>query len=233
MKEARRFLRYVLPGLVLLIEVCLYLWISSYHQFVQLIKEFGKDVAFPVSVFFASGGIGYLLSLIYHVLYWATGIRELVAVDHRPLIKDAVNRKWLKLQRRGDEGEVNVKELTQAGAWCIVTSFWHERKESSKRIKGANSRIDSLSDITHGLGTTVIGSIIAIPLWQCAHNRLLTKLSCICFCSCWDSCIITLILALSLVSCQACHAGRDPASKTAWIPACAGMTILGHTTSYG
>jgi hypothetical protein len=36
-----------------------------------------------------------------------------------------------------------------------------------------------------------------------------------------------------LVSCQACHAGRDPASKTAWIPACAGMTILGHTTSYG
>jgi hypothetical protein len=36
-----------------------------------------------------------------------------------------------------------------------------------------------------------------------------------------------------LVSCQACHAGRDPASKTAWIPACAVLTILGHTTSYG
>jgi len=178
MEEARRFLRYVIPGLLLMIEVSLYLWLSSYQQFVQLIKELGEDIAFPISIFLASGGIGFLLGVVYYTLYWTKGIR-LIAVNHLPLIEDVVKRGWLKLQRRDDGKEVDVKELTQSGAWRIVTSFWHERKESSLRIKAANARTDSLADIMHGLGTTFIGSIIAIPVWVFTHFKFSGESPCL------------------------------------------------------
>ena len=40
---------------------------------------------------------------------------------------------------------------------------------SSERIKEANPRINSLADIMHGLGTTLIGSVIAILIWIYIH----------------------------------------------------------------
>ena len=171
MEEARRFLRYVIPGLLFFIEVSIYLFFSAHAQFIFSIREWGKDLAFPITIFLASGGMGFLLGVLYHSLYWTIGFRTF-AVNHIPLIQDCVNRDWLKLKRRANNSDLNVSQLTQTGAWRVVTAYWHERREFSKRIKGANDRTDSLTDIMHGLGATLIGSLISIPTWIYIHKKL-------------------------------------------------------------
>ncbi len=62
MNEARRFFRYVIPGLLFFSELFLYLFFSANVQFVELLKEFqyfGKELAFPVTLFLVSGGVGF------------------------------------------------------------------------------------------------------------------------------------------------------------------------------
>lgn len=177
MEETQRFLRYIIPGIVFIIEVSFYLLMSTYHRFTELIIEFGKNIAFPISMVLASGGIGFLLGVIYYTLYnvWPF---SLLVVNHLPQINDAVNRGWLILQKRTDENGrkddvKNVKEeLTQNGAWRIAASLWHGRKDSSSRIKGANPFTDRYGNIMHGSGTAFIGSIIAIPFWIFIHAKL-------------------------------------------------------------
>lgn len=199
MEEARRFLRYVIPGLVLIIEVSLYLWLLDHKQFLELIKELRKipekGIGLPISVFLASGGIGFILGVIYRVLSQIPGLKKLFMINHQPLIEDAVRKGWLRLQKRKDGTESEM--VSQEGAWRIVTSFWHERIKSSPIIKGANPRIDTLTDIMHGLGTMAVGSIIAFLF-------LLYRCICIkgCFSfyeSCKGSVYLAIIIAIFLL----------------------------------
>jgi len=171
MEEARRFLRYVIPGLILMLEVSLYLLLSSYQPFVESIKGLGEGIAFPLSAFLASGGVGFFLAVIYNTLFSIPGMR-LLTVNHLPLINDAVNRGWLELRARANGGEFNIENLTQLGAWCIVATFWHERRDSSPRIKGATPRVNLLADIVNAAGTIFMGSVAAIPIWIFAHYKL-------------------------------------------------------------
>lgn len=171
MEEARRFLRYVIPGLLFFIEISLYLFFSAHAQFSSFLREYGKDLAFPVTVFLASGGVGFLFGVIYHSFYW-TEINRFFGVNHMPLMQDCVERGWLKLVLRKDGTNLNISKLTRSGAWRVVTAYWHERRECSKKIKAANARTDSLTDIMHGLGTTFFGSLCAIPLWIYIHKML-------------------------------------------------------------
>ncbi|MBW2741707.1 MAG: hypothetical protein JRE64_23335 [Deltaproteobacteria bacterium] len=171
MEEARRFLRYVIPGLLLFIEVSIYLFFSAHAQFISSLRKWGKDLAFPVTIFLASGGVGFLLGVVYHSIYWTKGFRAL-AVNHVPLIQDCVERGWLKLTHRGDGSKLDISKLTQSGAWRVVTAYWHERRECSERIKAANARTDSLTDIMHGLGATFVGSLFSIPLWIYIHKKI-------------------------------------------------------------
>ena len=174
MEDARRFLRYVIPGLVLILEVSLYLLLSSKREFIQFLKNYGQNAGLPISTFIASGGIGFILANIYHYIYWSRLFRWLVP-DHRQLIRNAVKRGWLKLEdrRSGEEmAEVAIKRLTQKHAWLISSSLWYAKLGSSERIKGAEPVVDRLVDIMHSLGSLCVGAVIAIGVWLFAHFEL-------------------------------------------------------------
>lgn len=186
MKEAQRFLRYVIPGLVFIIEVSIYLLISANQDFIDLIKKWRTEItsiSFVISVFLASGGIGFWFGIFYRVLYWSRDYRIKVfkplsiipIVNHSSLIKDSVIRNFLVL-RSSDSKEVNPNNISQLEAMCIVNAFWNERKESSKKIKEANPFVDRLTDIMHGLGAAYIGSIIAILVWLLVIPLVFEKL---------------------------------------------------------
>jgi hypothetical protein len=187
MEEARRFFRYVIPGLLFFIEISLYLFFSACTQFSQFLREYGKDLSFPVTVFLASGGVGFLFGVIYSI-----GFREFGGVNYKPLIQDCVERGWLKLVLRKDGTNLSSSEVTQSVAWRIVTSYWHERRESSEKIKAANARTDSLTDIMHGLGATIVGSICAFGFWIYIHTVLAGS------CPSWYCFIIPLVLSCLL-----------------------------------
>lgn len=182
MEDYKKFFRYVMPGLVFIIEVSVYLLLSAFAEFIYLIKDnlgnLKDGIGIAVTAFLLSGGIGYLLGVFYHTLFhmvrntkkfWGCFI-----VDHLALIRDAVDRrKWLKFERReSDKDPFAVDKLTQSGAWRIVTVFLNTRWVSSKRIKSAKQRLESYGDIMHGAGTMFISSFIAIPVWLLIHYKL-------------------------------------------------------------
>jgi hypothetical protein len=171
MDEARRFMRYVIPGLVFALEVCLYLWLSDTEEFVQGLRQWSNNLSVPLTLFLASGGVGFLLSVIYHWIYWTCGPSWLV-VNHQSLLRDAVSRGWLELHQRQDGKQVDAKRLTRRDAWRVVTSFWVQRGESSQAISRADSGTDTFASTMHGLGTSLVGSVMAIPVWVLAHHAL-------------------------------------------------------------
>ncbi len=67
MNETRRFLRYVIPGLVFLLEagllLCLsdksWIWLNSHEKLITNEKLIGS----AITIFVASGGIGYILAI--------------------------------------------------------------------------------------------------------------------------------------------------------------------------
>ncbi|MBI5375522.1 MAG: hypothetical protein HZA77_08810 [Candidatus Schekmanbacteria bacterium] len=171
MEDARRFLRYVLPGLVFLIEVFSYLLISASTEFVKFLKDIAVNISFPISIFLASGGIGFILGIFYRTLYKSRMFDSLV-VNHHSQLSDSISRGWLKLQNRENKQEFKINELSRNGAWRIQAVIWHERRNSNEIIKSADSLTDRLGDISHGLGTALIGAIIAVPVWIVAHYAL-------------------------------------------------------------
>jgi len=149
MSEARRFLRYVIPGLVFLIEVALYLWLSDYSlcetqkSFTNFIKNQSKDIAFPITLFVASGGIGFLLGILYHTLYWIEEIPNifLPRVNHTQLIESAINGGWIEVYKYKNRNLSLVNTLNRSDAWCSVTAFCHEHLQELRCTRFPWTRI--------------------------------------------------------------------------------------------
>jgi hypothetical protein len=74
MDEARRFLRYVTPGLTFAVQALLLLFIVNPPWTLDRIGELKKDAGagLAFALFLASGGIGYLLSCSPHATPHAT-----------------------------------------------------------------------------------------------------------------------------------------------------------------
>jgi hypothetical protein len=126
-------------------------------------KNKSKDIAFPITLFVASGGIGFLLGVVYHTLYWREWtIKILPRADHTQLIERAIDRKWLEIYEHKNKDFIPTNAITRSDAFCIVTAFWHEHLKEFNKIESANPRVVSLTDIMHGLGATYFGSIFAL-----------------------------------------------------------------------
>src|SRR4051794_5580857 len=90
MDDARRFLRYVLPGTLFAVEVLL--WFSFLHplrmaNFLDQLKQ-ESGVAVALALLVASGGLGYLFSIIHHWLHWR---RSEGTLDHQQVIRALID----------------------------------------------------------------------------------------------------------------------------------------------
>ena len=169
MQEAQRFLRYVLPGLILFIELIMYLLLSGDVCFNQLI-ELGDNIWLAISAFLVTGAIGFLLGIIYNNIIWSELFAK-YAIDHRPLLNEGKLKGWLKLQSGLADDDVDVNKLSARRAWHIAISYWYTRIEMSNSIKGSVLRVERLSDIVNGLGTQCISSLFALIIWGIYNLR--------------------------------------------------------------
>ena len=183
MEDYKKFLRYVIPGLVFMIEVFVYVLLSSFDRVKDLIKTYWSDagISVPISGLLIAAAIGYLFGVVYHCLFHLIRYLELskLIADHLSLIRDSINRKWLELKNRRDN-QIQNDELTQSMAWHIATVFLNTRMESSENIKAAKPRLESFGDLMHGAGTTFIGSVFAIIVWLILHCKLSNNLPFLC-----------------------------------------------------
>lgn len=157
MDEARRFLRYVMPGLVAAIQCGVFLailvpdWI--WRQGGHLKEDAGLGTA--AALFVASGGIGYLLSVLHHSLHWLIG-PPIAYVDHRAIISDLSEKHFLRVV---DWEGREVKNLDRKSAWQVETSFWR-MNEDQRVIKAATPGVDALANQLHSAGTARIGTSV-------------------------------------------------------------------------
>lgn len=63
-------------------------------------------------------------------------------------------------------------DLSKREAWIIITQYWHSNIKENPKIEGLNSTTDRLTDVTHGLGATIIGSASALFLWLGIHPTI-------------------------------------------------------------
>jgi hypothetical protein len=160
MEETQRFLRYVMPGALFLIEALVLLILLGWLDWTQL-KNFadmksGGAIAIVGVLVLGLGALGYLFSIIHH---WTRESNWLGGFDHRQVIA--------RLRRRGILMLVNARngetlraedEPDRVHAWVIVNALWHERAENDPKIKGANPRVDTLSDKVHSIGAARVGA---------------------------------------------------------------------------
>gem|GEM_PF-5881433 len=160
MREATTFLRYVFPGLISIGEFFGYLLISGDLCLCQL-GELAKDTGLPIpaGAFLASAALGFLWQLIYYQIedYWET-----LKIDYSIPFKEAQKRKWVTLECYEQLQELQGMSLKRKGAWRVGTSYFSMNAEVSKRMKGVDLRMNRFADLVHGLGTTFVGSFVAL-----------------------------------------------------------------------
>jgi hypothetical protein len=126
-----------------------------------------KGFGFAVTIFVGSGGLGFILANLYHALLWCRLLDHPKlcshTIDHRQAIGEARSERILCLVRQEDQRRypVEMNQLSRKEAWRVLTALWHARIGSSNMLDRANARTDSLTSIVHGLGTLLMGTLIA------------------------------------------------------------------------
>jgi low affinity Fe/Cu permease len=166
MAETKRFIRYVIPGLLFMAEFSLFLFLSNPHSFYDKVREL-SNIGFPIMVFVGSGGIGFLFSIFHHFLYWHVyiylGKRPALCCDHREMLINAEKQSFLILHLQNGT-EIEANKLSTAGAWRVINAIWDRRKEASKEIKGSIESSTYLSDLMHSTGTALVACLVAVCL---------------------------------------------------------------------
>lgn len=163
MVDVRRYMRYVIPGLIYAVLLTLAFFISDTEKAMAYIRsgEISKNIGFILSAFLASGALGYIFSNIYFGLHWLTD-DSIIAINHKGLFASLGNRINL-IDAEGRPIDRNL--LTKRDAWTIWSFYWYSNVENSEKYKISSARIDNLVDITHGLGASLIGTLLSFFTW--------------------------------------------------------------------
>jgi hypothetical protein len=177
MNEARRFLRYIFPGMIFFILLSLYLFISARGQLLKAVKGFmqgagggGGVLQAGVFILFVAG-VGYFFATIYHSI---SKINRLRLPNPSGLLKDAQKKEWVVVINRSKKDDIPFdidKKYTSTKAWSILGAYYHARIHVEK-FRDAHVRIESLNDTLHGLGASAVASIASLLAWIPLHNYL-------------------------------------------------------------
>jgi hypothetical protein len=166
--EGRRFLRYVMPGLVFGVETIVFLLIVLPEPTVGFLANSGKDaLASIVGSILAFGGLGYIFSSVNHWYLWGC---EKEIFDHRKVIAELrkleQNRKrrlnfynldeaYKKLDASHNQSQQVQREIAQS----ISLALWYHFAQNTNLPK---SHFDLLGHEAYGLGAARIATVFAM-----------------------------------------------------------------------
>lgn len=156
MDEERRFLRYVMPGLVYGIETLLWLFIVFQEWTQRLILDLAAKDSLGVALgsVLASGAFGYIFATVHHWCHWHLSIRGIL--DN----SDLINR---LLAAGSLSNESNAKKVNRQEALEISLELWYRPRDHSNSFAGETyKKLDSLGDQTHALGTARVASFFSV-----------------------------------------------------------------------
>lgn len=150
-----KFLRYTIPGLVALL---VFYFLISLTKSVDILNIKGTEISlgYIAGLVFVTGGLG----AIFNSIYWAVCHFFYYPLNHTKLIISLKD----KLKVTDKEGNL-VKDTTKREAWSIFNTYWYSKTNLRTKFEAINPRVDRLSDVTHGLGTTFVGIVSAFTIW--------------------------------------------------------------------
>jgi hypothetical protein len=171
MDEARRFLRYVTPGFVFATESALLLWLvlpDVLLRGLRAIDDPGALIATAVGAVIASGGLGFIFSVVHHSWHW---LRDKADIDYRPCVAMLEASQVISITTVGGQ---RTRPLSRGEAWLLVSILWEERRATSKVIETANQDFRELNDLFHSLGAARIASLMSpalVALYALEHGQ--------------------------------------------------------------
>ena len=156
MDETKRFLRYVVPGILFGSETALFLWILLPNWTGTHLGPFVSDASLGSALVgvLASGSLGYVIATVHHWLHWRSPTDQHI-IDHSAQIA--------ALRRRGLlRAPALPPEDPRREALETMTVEWFQRNEDSCPIGNATNRAASLSDLAHASGTARVASLLAL-----------------------------------------------------------------------
>lgn len=158
MNEARRFLRYITPGILFAVLTFFLLWLALPEFADKIIKTcfFTKDnsVAIAIGALLASGALGYLFATIHHFCHWNLPIDQNV-INHTEQIA--------KLRKEGFIPSLKyTPDNPRLEALTTLTILWFERLQPGGPIGNSENRAAALSDLAHAAGTARVAAACSL-----------------------------------------------------------------------
>ena len=174
MDEARRFLRYILPGLVFPVMLLITLLISDTDRIISFLEKTSDKGTIGAigGIFLASGALGYIFSVIYWVLYWLPPLNPLnvddMAIDHRSLLRGLEERGRIEVVNIFGN-RVDLDNISKKEAFVIFSQHWWASRIKNEADKEKFISIDRLADIMHAIGASFIGICLSVIAWAFIH----------------------------------------------------------------
>lgn len=164
MDEARRFLRYVTPGLTFGVQSVLLLLTIDLCWTLDQIAKLNADAGagFAVAAFLASGGLGYLFSVIHHTAHQRLRGRLVSAIDHTGIVERLSQADFLDLKKVVSGNPVETKKIDRLNAWVVVTAVWKENLKNDSPIQSADACATDLTDIMHSAGAARVDALFSL-----------------------------------------------------------------------
>lgn len=178
MDEARRFLRYILPGLVFPVMLLITLLISDSDRIICLLEKYSDKQIIGVigGVFLASGTLGYIFSVIYWARYWLKprSICKIkiigdIAIDHKPLLRGLEEGGRIEVVNIFGN-RVDLEGISKREAFVIFSQHWWTSRIENEADKDKFISIDRLADIMHAIGATIISILFSYFVWAISHS---------------------------------------------------------------
>lgn len=180
MNEARRFVRYLFPGMMFVFLLSLYLFLSEGDDFLFAVSRAVKGTTNGGGVLQASvfilfvSGAGYFFATIYHSI---TKIDRLRLPNHSASLTDARINRWVQVKDRSRPDQAALeRRFSSSEAWSIMSAYYHVRIHKDE-FKNAHNRIESLNDTLHGLGASWVAAAFAFFIWVPVHRSISTRAS--------------------------------------------------------
>ncbi|PJZ47536.1 hypothetical protein [Leptospira saintgironsiae] len=153
MNEFNKIIRYIIP-----------VFTFAGYSFTLISISFLPDMSFMDELSFTdinltlfasfSVGIGFVISSVHHLLFWRLPIYP--KVTYRDY--------FIRLRTHGlvDFKAEDLKELSnEEELWRVLNIIWHRLRSDDQGLEKVNSRNDSLTDLMHGNGATLVSLIFA------------------------------------------------------------------------
>ena len=155
MDEVRRFMRYVLPGLVCILELVIADYLTGMKLFGDLWKLSKDSASVAVASFLASGALGYIFSNIYFEFRDFFGMRN----DHQRLLEEIIRRYGCKINITNEKEEPrliinnnnlgNLEDWSIHERWEIFNLALHSFRKKSALMNKFEKDMERLLDVLH------------------------------------------------------------------------------------